>query len=229
MKHSITTLLIAVLMCMVRVNVFAHDIAVENAEGKTIYYVWTNNHAELAVSYQGYSASAYPNEYADNLVIPSSVIYQGQTYNVTSIGDQAFYGCSGLTSVTIPNSVTSIGTSAFMYCTSLTSVTIPNSVTSIGDYAFRDCTSLTSATIPSSVTSIGNDAFSGCSGLTSVTIPNSVTSIGYNAFDGCSGLTSVTIPNSVTSIGLGAFQQRDIHRLLCFHELHRPDLRHHPQ
>ena len=117
-----------------------------------------------------------------NLIIPNSV---------TSIGNKAFYGCSGLTSVTIPNSVTSIGSEAFEGCSGLTSVTIPNSVTSIGDDTFWKCSGLTSVTIGNSVTSIGSSAFEECSGLTSVTIPNSVTSIGSWAFSGCSGLTSV--------------------------------------
>ena len=121
--------------------------------------------------------------------------------SVTSIGSEAFSGCSGLTSLTIPSSVTSIGNYAFFGCSSLTSLTIPSSVTSIGNYAFYDCSSLTSLTIPSSVTSIGEAAFSGCSGLTSLTIPSGVTSIGEAAFSGCSGLTSLTIPSSVTSIG----------------------------
>ena len=125
--------------------------------------------------------------------------------SVTSIGDWAFHGCTGLASVTIPNSVTSIGVDAFSFCTGLASVTIPNSVTSIGVDAFSFCTGLTSVTIPNSVTSIGWGAFSGCTGLTSVTIPNSVTSIGDEAFSGCTGLTSITIPNSVTSIGRSAF------------------------
>ena len=125
--------------------------------------------------------------------------------SVTSIGDDAFRGCTRLTNITIPDSVTSIGDDAFRGCTGLTSITIPDSVTSIGSYAFRGCTRLTSITIPNSVTSIGNYAFSGCTGLTSITIPNSVTSIGNYAFDGCTGLTSITIPNSVTSIGSYAF------------------------
>ena len=126
--------------------------------------------------------------------------------SVTSIGYEAFRGCSGLTSVTIPESVTSIGEGAFRLCSGLTSVTIPESVTSIGDGAFFDCSGLTSVTIPESVTSIGKGAFAVCSGLTSVTIPESVTSIGSYAFQNCSGLTSVTIPESVTSIGDNAFQ-----------------------
>ncbi len=125
---------------------------------------------------------------------------------LTSIGDYAFAGCSGLTSMTnIPNSVLNIGEGAFVSCSGLASLTIPESVIDIADGAFRDCTSLTSVTIPNSVTSIGSTAFYNCSGLASVTIPNSVTSIGSSAFYGCSSLTSVTIPNSVTSIGKDAF------------------------
>ena len=125
--------------------------------------------------------------------------------SVTRIGYEAFSYCRGLTSIEIPNSVTSIGSSAFYGCTGLTSVTIPNSVTSIGSRAFYNCTGLTSIEIPNSVTSIESSAFSRCSGLTSIEIPNSVTSIGGYAFSGCSGLTSIEIPNSVTSIGSEAF------------------------
>ena len=137
----------------------------------------------------------------EEVTIPSTI--DGK--KVTSIGEDAFYWCTSLTSVTIPNSVTSIGAWAFESCESLESVTIPNSVTSIGRSAFCYCTSLTSVTIPNSVTSIGAWAFWECTGLTSVTIPESVTSIGEWAFSDCTSLTSVTIPNSVTSIGYWAF------------------------
>ncbi len=109
--------------------------------------------------------------------------------SVTSIDDEAFYGCTGFTSITIPDSVTSIGERAFRGCTGLTSITIPDSVTSIGDSAFYNCTGLTSITIPDNVTSIGACAFDGCTGLTSVTIGNNVMSIGEMAFKGCSGLS----------------------------------------
>ena len=131
-----------------------------------------------------------------NTVIPNSV---------TSIGINAFSGCTGLTSIDIPNSVTSIGNSAFSGCTGLTSIDIPNSVTSIGSSAFYNCYNLTSFVIPNSVTSIGSSTFYNCYYLSSIVIPNSVTSIGEAAFYGCNGLTSIDISNSVTEISNSTF------------------------
>ncbi len=137
----------------------------------------------------------------DVVIIPS-------TYNglpITNIGDYAFWCCTSLASITIPDSVTSIGDYAFYYCMSLASITIPDSVTSIGDYAFTGCSSLTSIEIPDNVTSIGDSALYGCDSLTSIEIPDNVTSIGDSAFCYCVGLTNITIPDSVTSIGDYAF------------------------
>ncbi len=146
------------------------------------------------------------NESITTANIPTRVMYGGEDYEVTSIGDMAFYNCTNLTSVNIPNGVTYIGGSAFADCTNLTSINIPNRVTAIGgDGTFANCTSLTSINIPNSVTSIGGFVFSGCSSLSSVTIGNNVTSIGNMAFYGCSSLTSITIPNGVTSIGIAMF------------------------
>ena len=182
----------------------AYDIAVKNADGVTIYYNYYNNGTELEVTRKSeYSSDRYS---AAIINIPEEVTYMGRTRKVTSIGNEAFYNCRGLTSVSIPNSVTTIGEGVFSFCSGLTSVTIPNSVTTIGVGAFWNCSGLTSVTIPNSVTSIGVSAFAECSGLTSVTIPNSVTSIEDGAFERCSGLTSVTIGNSVTSIGDYAFR-----------------------
>ena len=162
--------------------------------------------------------------------IPSSL--KSVTVTGGNILRGAFYNCSGLTSITIPDSVTSIGSSAFSGCSGLTSITIPNSVTSIGNYAFAYCRGLTSITIPDSVTSIGPDAFYNCTGLTTVNwnatectsagsdsdyifggcsnlatvnIGDNVKIIPSYAFSGCTGLTSITIPDSVTSIGGDAF------------------------
>ncbi|GHT52500.1 hypothetical protein AGMMS49982_12900 [Bacteroidia bacterium] len=138
-----------------------------------------------------YMWSSNPSWYSSRAAIKTVVIDE----NVTSIGNNAFFDCSGLTSVIIGNSVTSIGDQAFSGCSGLTgSLTIPNSVTSIGQWAFQGCSGLTgSLIIPNSVTSIGSTAFINCSGLTAVTIPNSVTSIGEDAFRGCSSLTNINV------------------------------------
>ena len=144
-------------------------------------------------------------DYSGDVVIPATVTHNGTEYRVTTIDDYAFSGCTGLTSVTIPEGVTSIGSSAFSGCTGLTSVTIPESVQTIGSSAFYGCSGLHEVTIGKNVTSIGNYAFYDCTRLTSVTIGDGVTTIGDYAFNSCSSLTSVTIPESVDSIGNYAF------------------------
>ncbi len=143
---------------------------------------------------------------SSNGVNLTSVVFEEGSV-CTSIGSYAFYGCSGLTSIEIPDSVTSIGDCALSGCSGLTSIEIPDSVTTIGSSAFSGCSGLTSIEIPNSVTSIGSSAFYGCSGLTSIEIPDSVTAIGASAFYGCSGLTSIEIPDSVTTIGSYAFYE----------------------
>ena len=138
------------------------------------------------------------NSYSGDVIIPSSVTHGTTIYIVTSIGNSAFYKCTGLTSVTIPESVTSIGSNAFSYCTGLTSITIPNNVTTIGSGAFYQCTGLTSITIPNSVMTIEFEAFYDCSSLTSITIPSSVTSIRSDAFSDCSSLVSIIVEEGNT-------------------------------
>ena len=204
MKRQNLINLLTMLISLISVNAYAHDIEVQNG-GKTIYYNFINDNTELEVTYKGIMVYGnYVNEYAGEIVIPETVTYESKTYPVTHIKSQAFKS-SSVTSVTIPNSVTYIGAYAFDHCKDLTSVTIPNSVTSIQFGAFSGCSSLTSITIPNNVTEIDDNTFSGCSGLTSITIPNSVTEIGDEAFSDCSSLTSITIPNSVTKINNSAF------------------------
>ena len=186
--NKIIFLLLAMLLC--NLTVTAHDFEVDG-----IYYL--KNGSEATVTFKGTNCNSYFNEYSENVIIPSTVYYNGFTYSVTSIGYDAFEGCTELTSVTIPNSVTSICGHAFFGCRGLTSVTIGNSVTAIGNAVFEGCTGLTSITIPNSVNSIAYDAFRGCTGLNSITIPNSVTSIGNRIFQGCTGLTKITLENSV--------------------------------
>ena len=167
---------------------FAYDFSAVAPNGQTLYYDIVGGDAQVAWPAFFYSGYTKP---TGSLTIPSSVSYGGNTYSVTSISSCAFYGCTGLTSVSIPNSVANICNYAFYGCTGLTSVTIGNSVAYIMDYAFYGCSGLTSVTIPNSVTSIGDSAFYGCSGLTAVTIGNFVTSIGNSAFSDCTGLTTV--------------------------------------
>ena len=155
------------LLLSVAVGLSAYDFKVDG-----LCYDITSSTTSYAVevTYEQYPNGGYRPAYQSLTTanIPKSVTYQNQRYSVTSIGRNAFRGCTGLTSVTIPNSVTSIESWAFSGCTGLTSVTIPNSVTSIGESSFNGCTSLTSVTIGNSVTSIGSSAFYGCTSLTSV-------------------------------------------------------------
>ena len=155
------------------------------------------------------------NIYRGDITIPESVEYEGITYSVTSIGGYAFYYCTGLKSVTIPNSVITIGESAFDGCKNLSSVTIANGVTSIGVVAFRMCTSLTSLTIPNSVTAIAESAFQGCDGLQSIIVDKGNTV--YDSREDCNALIKTSdnklitgcmntiVPNSVTAISSWAF------------------------
>lgn len=192
-------------------------------EGDTIYYnIISESPAVVQVTLKDGL------DYSGDVVIPSTVNFQGTIFDVTSIGGGTFFECNGLNSVLLPNSITSIGHDAFNYCFNLTSVNIPEGVTRIETRAFYGCGNLTSISIPSSVNYIGDGAFQSCSGLTSISVPNLVTeineevfkgcsglisaNIGENttiiknkAFEGCSNLSSFTIPNSVNEIGSWAF------------------------
>ena len=178
-----------------------------------LYYNFDATNLTAEVTYQYYSNNNYSG--LTSIAIPSTITYNAQNYSVTSIGNEAFSGCSGLTSIEMPNSVTNIGSYAFHGCTALTSIEIPNSVASIGDEAFRNCSSLAFIFVGSEnvnydsrdkcnaiIETATNTLIAGCK---NTIIPNSVTSIGNSAFFNCSSLTSIEIPNSVTNIGRYAF------------------------
>jgi len=149
----------------------------------------------------GIAITGYKEGLPEDVVIPEEI----NGIAVTSIAYPAFFGCTDLKSISIPEGVKSIEYETFFSCSNLSSVTIPKGVMSIGYKTFIYCSSLRSVTIQKGVTSIGSGAFRDCSSLESVTIPEGVTSIGDNAFSGCQSLTNVTIPESVTSIGDNMF------------------------
>lgn len=144
--------------------------------------------------------------YSGYIIIPECFVFDDLTYTVTSIGAGAFYGSSGLDSVSIPNTVTSIEKSAFGNCQRITSISIPNSVTYIGENAFAYCKNLLSCCIPTGITILERGIFTGCKNLKTVTIPNSVMSIEESAFYDCRSLVSANIPENVTTIKDYAFQ-----------------------
>ncbi len=141
-----------------------------------------------------------------NIEIPAIYNYEGKKYKITSIGYYAFYKCTALTNITIPESVTIIREHAFEECKACETINIPDNVTYIGSNAFNDCKELTSINIPYGVTTIGEHTFYNCSSLTSITLPNSVTTIGQYVFYNCNSLESITLSNSVTTIGQYAFK-----------------------
>lgn len=183
MKAKLFSLLFAIVASVG--TLFAWDY--EKVQIGNLYYNLdaTNLVAELTKSGNAYSGLS-------TVDIPASVTHQSATYSVTSIGEETFWKCSNLTSVTIPNSVTTIGAVAFTECSSLTSMIMPNSVTSMGYDVFDGCSSLTLVSISSGLTEIDEYTFTNCTNLPSVTIPSNISFIGTEAFKGCTGLTSVT-------------------------------------
>ncbi len=216
-KHIMKTKLFTLCLALfAATNLFAYDCKIDG-----IYYnLYYNNTAEVTNEAGGFGAESY----SGSVVIPSSITYNSKTYSVTTIGGFAFYGCTDLTSVTIPNSVTTIEGYAFCECSGLISITIPNSVTTIGDRAFSSVNNIVySGTATGSpwgarcvngyvdgylVYSDASKTHLVCCSTAAtgeITLPNSVTTIGEKAFYDCSGLISVAIPNSVTTIGGYAF------------------------
>lgn len=165
----------------------AYDIEVPNADGVMIYYVWQNDGTELAVSYGGKNVIMGKNNYAGDVVIPESVVYEGHTYPVTGIASSAFSECPALTSVTIPNSVTTIEESAFKQCVRLTSITLGSSVESVETFAFSGCNNLKSLTFHCPV--VNGEWFP--QQVKEVVIGSEVQSFVERSFGGYGGLANV--------------------------------------
>lgn len=198
-KSLFRTIMTAMAICLISFQATAYDFSYLY-QGKRLYYNITSD-STVAVTHEGISELDYV---SGEVVIPSSLQRGDSTYMVTSVEEFAFYACSGLSSVVMPNSVVSIGTCAFQE-SGIMSVVIPESVTSIGERAFENCAALTSVIIPNAIDTIANGTFGGCTGLISATIGTGVTFIGSEAFENCSRLITVNIPDSVVVIKYGAF------------------------
>ena len=181
-----------------------------------IYYDFVDKaNRTVKVSYRGSDYDSFDGEYVGAVKIPATVTYKGVKYSVEEIDMGAFYECTSLTSITIPNSVVIIGSNAFFGCDGLISIKIPNSVKKIGVYAFSGCSRLTSITIPNSVVAIEDYAFSGCRDLSSIVVENGNRK--YDSRDSCNaiietstntliaGCKNTIIPNSIKEIGKYAF------------------------
>lgn len=224
MKHKVIFLAILLMVLFIPKNVLAYGVPYTAPSGQTIYYKAVNN--SVKITFPGNNAYSAWNNYTKptgDLIIPDTIMINGNSYPVTGIDEYAFYECGGLTSVTLPVTVTSIGSAAFCFCTGLTSVIIPSSVTTIGNAAFAYVINViysgtatggpwgafvlngfiendfvfsdTAKTVL--VKYYGNDSV--------INIPNTVSNIGHDAFSGNTGIQSVMIPSSVTDIDYYAF------------------------
>ena len=192
MNLKLVKSLLVIVCLLVSVNVSAYDFK----EGG-FYYEITSSQT-VSVTYN----QLWGADYSGVVQIPETVSSKGTTYTVTAIGASAFQVCTGLTSVSIPNSVTKIENGAFYGCSALVEITFPNSVNSIGDMVFYGCSSLAEVTFGSGVAKIGVNAFSDCKSLTSLVIPDNVVSISSHAFANCENLTELIISDGTSVLEL---------------------------
>ena len=174
-----------ILVLATSISLWASDIEIDG-----IYYIFDSNKMTATVTYGGSGYSYINDEYSGKVTIPETVVYEGETYTVTAIGEDAFRECS-CTDVRLPKNITSIGDYAFYFCRSLLYVQFSDSLRSIGNCAFYYCETLPEVVLPDSLQSIGNNAFTSCSGLQSVTFPVNLRTLGQGVFNSCTSLKTI--------------------------------------
>lgn len=206
MKHYLTKTILALATLLCSMNCWAVAVTINGIN----YELYTNG---------GNFCIINRSKVSGDVVIPESIEYEGQSYEVQRIGAEAFYGCSNMTSIQIPKTITSVNPWAFYGCSNLKKVYITDLkawlAIDFGSFVaspFQDDTRLylndkevTTLTIPDGTTVIKPEVFHGCKSITKVILPNSVKEIGEYAFCNCNNLQSINIPDAVTTIGQAAF------------------------
>ena len=178
--------------------------------------VWTFRSDGTGLELSGYNRNGVAP--SGSVVLPDGVDTVSGKISVTSIGASALQGCTGVTSIKMPETVEYIGYQAFFGCTGLTNISLPKGVQYIEGSAFQDCTALTGITLQEGLTTIGDSAFKGCTALTGISLPKGLTDIGSSAFENCTLLSSISLPTTLKSIGDRAFQKCTALRNVTFPE-----------
>lgn len=197
MKQGTTRL---VMTSIVLLSLFSQGAMAYDYQKDGIYYCRLNPY-ELEVTYK---ESTY-NTYEGDIIIPNYVVINGSTYQVSSIGENAFRSCSNLLSIALPSSVIWIKDNAFYECTNLKSITIPYGVTQLGDYVFYKCNMLSNVSLANSLTTLGKGTFYGCKSLISIEIPESITALDGNNFQNCISLEAIALPSTLKKISSNVF------------------------
>ena len=200
MKQILLKMTLAIAGLLMSINVFAAGFTAENGLAYTILETGDGSNA-VEVTYTNSKGGSYTGD----IVVPAEVTNESVTYKVTGIGAKAFYKCTGMTSVVLPEGLKSIAKEAFYGCNAITTITIPSTVTEILSYAFYNCKALTAVVIPDGVEVINTYTFNNCIKMTSLTIGAGVKEINSSAFKYCESLPTVTIPKNVAKIAGDAF------------------------
>lgn len=199
-------------MCIVAGVLVCHSAQAQKVMVDNIYYNLDVGNKTASVTFAGenFPQNAESAFYSGEVTIPATFVYQNETYTVTSIGERAFYYCTGLTAINLPNSITRIENVAFQYA-GITEITLPDNISQVGNWTFGNCANLTTIRLPAELTSIGERMICFCPQITELTIPAKVTGIaGYGVSD-CANLKEVTLlGNSVKSLGGNNFSNKTV-------------------
>lgn len=201
MRKVFYTLAAILLAAIISPSLSAYDF-----KSGDLYYKFGFDNKCVSVTYENSNEDNYSLLKGD-VIVPATVDYNGQTYQVTEIGGYAFRYCSGITGVKLPSTIKGIREESFRNCTSLKSIDLPDGINGLDYKAFSGCSSLESVRLPNDITDIGKQSFYSCKSLKSIDLPNSVKTISDYAFYACSALTELQLPSSLGFMGNYSFSK----------------------